>query len=59
VEFSVPVKKLVADAQDKGVLFVNAGEHVLRMCPPLIVEKHHIDKAIEVLHAIIPNMEQV
>jgi acetylornithine/N-succinyldiaminopimelate aminotransferase len=58
VEFEVPVKKLIQDAQSHGVLFVNAGEHVLRMCPPLIVEKHHIDQAIEVLHKVIPHMEE-
>lgn len=58
VEFTVPVKKLVADAQAHGVLFVNAGENVLRLCPPLIVEKQHIDQAVDLLHKLIPKMEE-
>jgi len=57
VEFSVPVKKLISDAQDQGVLFVNAGDNVLRLCPPLIVEKQHIDRVIDVLTELIPKME--
>lgn len=54
----MPVKKLVADAQDNGVLFVNAGENVLRLCPSLIVEKQHIDHVVSLLHKLIPKMEE-
>lgn len=57
VEFTVPVKKLITEAQDQGVLFVNAGEHVLRLCPPLVVEKQHIDTAIDLVAKLIPTMD--
>ncbi len=83
VEFEVPVKKLISDAQNEGkptrkeaiilffslctlpslfllflgILFVNAGENVLRLCPTLIAQKTHIDHAMKVLAQLIPKME--
>eukprot|EP01112_Ceratiomyxa_fruticulosa_P011370 TRINITY_DN3078_c0_g1_i1.p1 TRINITY_DN3078_c0_g1~~TRINITY_DN3078_c0_g1_i1.p1 ORF type:complete len:469 (-),score=94.05 TRINITY_DN3078_c0_g1_i1:58-1464(-) len=49
VEFKKPVKDMILAAQEKGVLFVNAGENVLRLVPPLIVSYEEIDRAISVI----------
>lgn len=49
VELDRPVKPLLAAARQRGVLVINAGENVLRLCPPLIISKEEIDTAVEVI----------
>jgi predicted acetylornithine/succinylornithine family transaminase len=49
VEFDVPVKPLVSAALNEGLLVVNAGDDVLRLIPPLVIERDHIDQALEIL----------
>lgn len=49
VELDRPVKPLLAAARQRGVLVINAGENVLRLCPPLIIDKDEIDTAVEVI----------
>ena len=36
-------------ALEEGLLIISAGQNVLRVIPPLIVEKEHIDEMIEKL----------
>lgn len=43
--------ELVKKAIDKGLLVITAGQNVLRMVPPLIIEKQHVDEMIEKLKA--------
>ena len=40
---------LVGKMLDNGVLTVPAGENVVRMLPPLIIEESHIDEAVAAL----------
>ncbi len=49
VEFARPVKPLVAAAARRGLLVINAGENVLRLCPPLTITLDQIDWAVEVI----------
>jgi predicted acetylornithine/succinylornithine family transaminase len=49
VEFSVPVKPLISAAAEQAVLLINAGENVLRLCPPLIVTRAQLDRAVDVI----------
>lgn len=44
-----PVGEIVANAIEEGLLVISAGGNVLRMVPPLILEKEHIDEMIEKL----------
>ncbi len=44
-----PVKPLLAAARERGLLVINAGENVLRLCPPLIINKEEVDMAVEVI----------
>jgi acetylornithine/succinyldiaminopimelate/putrescine aminotransferase len=53
VEFDVPVNQLIQNALDRGVLFVNAGENVLRLCPALVIDREQIGKAMDVLEECI------
>lgn len=43
VELGVEAIKLVHAGYGAGLLLLNAGTHVLRLVPPLIVEKEHVD----------------
>jgi predicted acetylornithine/succinylornithine family transaminase len=49
VECRGPVAPTVSAARERGLLVINAGENVLRLCPPLIIERHHIDEAMNIL----------
>jgi predicted acetylornithine/succinylornithine family transaminase len=57
VEFNVPVKPLVRAALKEGLLVVNAGEDVLRLIPPLVIERDHIDQALEILSRTLRSAE--
>jgi 4-aminobutyrate aminotransferase-like enzyme len=37
------------DAREKGLMVINAGKNVLRLCPPLIVNEEQIETAIAIL----------
>ncbi len=43
----------VEKCQKAGLLVGKAGPDVLRLVPPLIIEKEHVDKAIEVLSSVL------
>ena len=45
VENSILVGKMI----DNGVLTVPAGDNVVRMLPPMILEESHIDEAVAAL----------
>jgi predicted acetylornithine/succinylornithine family transaminase len=49
VELDVPVAPVLAAARKHGLLIINAGDNVLRIAPPLIVTKDHIDTAVDIL----------
>jgi predicted acetylornithine/succinylornithine family transaminase len=53
VQMKTAVSPLVAQAQDKGLLVLSAGEKVLRLLPALIVERSHIDEAITILESCL------
>ncbi len=49
VEFTQPVKPLIAAAAERGLLVINAGENILRLCPPLTITREQIDVAAEAI----------
>jgi acetylornithine/N-succinyldiaminopimelate aminotransferase len=49
MELSCDVKKVIKACAENGLLVCKAGENVLRMLPPLIVERQHIDEGSEIL----------
>jgi acetylornithine/LysW-gamma-L-lysine aminotransferase len=49
VELRYDVLGVILKALDKGVLLLDAGRTVVRLLPPLVIEKQQIDKAVEVL----------
>jgi acetylornithine/N-succinyldiaminopimelate aminotransferase len=49
---AVEARAFVAHLRDNhGLLTVSAGENVVRILPPLVIEEHHIAEAIEKLSA--------
>ena len=44
-----PVGEIVNKALENGLVVISAGGNVLRMLPPLVIEKEHIDEMIEKL----------
>jgi acetylornithine/N-succinyldiaminopimelate aminotransferase len=53
LELTVPAKKIVAAGFEAGVLTVPAGERVLRLVPPLVIEKQHVDALLEYLTPLL------
>lgn len=48
-----PVGDVVKRCIDKGLIVISAGGNVLRIVPPLIIEKEHVDEFIEILSACL------
>ncbi len=46
-----PAGEIITNAIGQGLLVISAGSDVLRLVPPLIIEKAHIDEMIEKLEA--------
>lgn len=42
----------LAEARERGLLLVAAGDNVVRMVPPLILERAHVDEAITILDEV-------
>lgn len=53
LQVSVPVGEVSKKALENGLLVISAGGNVLRMIPPLIVEKEHIDEMAEILKKVL------
>lgn len=53
LEFDRPVKDIVQICLDHGLIVVTAGANVVRMLPPLIIEKEHVDEMTAILDQAI------
>lgn len=49
VECTLPVGKVSAACLKEGLIVITAGSNVLRLVPPLVIEKEHVDEMIEKL----------
>jgi len=54
---SMPTRDVVSDLIGRGMLPAVAGDMVVRMLPPLIVDESHIDEAMEILDAAFTDFE--
>lgn len=48
-----PVLPIVKAALEKGLIIITAGSNVIRMVPPLIIEKEHVDEMIAILEEVL------
>ena len=53
-----PVGTVAAEALKQGLIVITAGSDVIRLVPPLIIEKKHVDEMAEKLHAVLKNMAE-
>jgi acetylornithine/N-succinyldiaminopimelate aminotransferase len=58
IEFSIPVRPIILDLLDNGFLAGAAGENVLRLLPPLIIEPQHVDEALAAIDAAVGRAAQ-
>ncbi|MCF7854855.1 MAG: aspartate aminotransferase family protein [Candidatus Pacebacteria bacterium] len=49
IELASPVKPLVQRARENGLLVLSAGENVLRLLPPLVIEANDVDRAVSII----------
>ncbi len=57
VELRFDVLNVILKALGRGVLVLDAGRTVVRLLPPLVIEKEQVDKAIAVLDAVLGEEE--
>ena len=57
MELRYDVLNVILKALGKGVLVLDAGRTVVRLLPPLVIERAQIDKAIAVLDAVLGEEE--
>lgn len=47
--FCEPVGDIINKALEKGLVLINAGTNIIRLVPPLIITKQHVDEMISIL----------
>ncbi|MEO7715610.1 MAG: acetylornithine transaminase [Capsulimonas sp.] len=54
VELVAPdARRVLMEALDQGLIINAVGDHILRLLPPLVITKEDVDRAVEILSAII------
>lgn len=53
VQLNKPAAPVIAAAREQGLLIINAGEDVLRLCPPLIIREEEIATAVALLSKVL------
>jgi acetylornithine/N-succinyldiaminopimelate aminotransferase len=47
-----PAAEIVSEALERGLVVLTAGEHVLRLAPPLVVGEEEVDRALAILEEV-------
>jgi acetylornithine aminotransferase len=59
IELAVPVAPVIEHARDHGgVLFINAGDNVVRLCPPLVISDKEIDQAVDAIAGALDHVSK-
>lgn len=53
IKLSGPVEEVVKKAMEEGLLIISARSDVIRLVPPLVIEKEHVDEMIEKLRKVL------
>lgn len=56
---SIPTRDLVLDMIDRGMCPAVAGDMVVRMLPPLILDESHIDEAMNIMDATLTHFKEI
>ncbi|MBQ8281750.1 MAG: aspartate aminotransferase family protein [Lachnospiraceae bacterium] len=57
LELSVPVKDVVADVIDSGLMLISAGTNVIRFVPPLVITESDVNNMIDILTKVFDNVK--
>ncbi len=49
LELTIAPGDVIKDAMANGLIVISAGSNVIRMLPPLVIEKQHVDEMIGIL----------
>ena len=49
IELNKPVADIISKALDMGLVLINAGTNVIRIMPPLVIKKQHVDEMLSIL----------
>ena len=53
VGLTVDTNAIIEAGYEQGLILVNAGTNVIRLVPPLVIEKQHVDELVEKLTVIL------
>jgi acetylornithine/N-succinyldiaminopimelate aminotransferase len=53
----VPNTKFIQSGIAKGLVTIGAGDNVVRVVPPLIIEREHVRDAVDMLDAVCTELE--
>lgn len=53
IEFDRPVNKYILKGQELGLIMLSAGKNIIRLLPPLVIKKEHVDEMVEILNKCI------
>jgi acetylornithine/N-succinyldiaminopimelate aminotransferase len=56
VEFTVDVTPIITKGYEQGLMLINAGTNVIRLVPPLVVEKKDVDVLVDRLSSILASL---
>ena len=54
---TLPVGQVAAKALEKGLIVISAGSDVIRMVPPLVIEKKHVDELVAKLSDVLDELQ--
>ncbi len=57
IELKQKVAPYLAALQEHGVLALNAGMNVIRLLPPLVITREHVDRVVQALEETLRNAE--
>jgi acetylornithine/N-succinyldiaminopimelate aminotransferase len=53
LEFTIPVKDIIPQVMDAGLILITAGANVIRFVPPLVIEQQHVDEMITIMDGVL------
>ena len=53
IKVKKPVGEISSEALEEGLLIISAKGNVLRLVPPLVIEKEHVDEMLEILKKVL------
>lgn len=52
LELTIPAQDIILKALQKGLILITAGQNIIRLVPPLIITKEHIEEMAEILNQV-------